>query len=83
MTVPPVPAPPTKASTLPLEGWLVVDGVLTTDSMISGPVVNSCANGLFTWAMTSIIELWWNYVDVEGSDVSVLVKYDCIRYFAL
>ena len=62
---------------------LVVGGVLTTDSMISGPVVNSCANGLFTWAMTSIIELWWNYVDVEGSDVSVLVKYDCIRYFAL
>ena len=47
-TVPPVPAPPTKTSTLPEEGCVDVDGVDVTASMISGPVVSSCASGLFT-----------------------------------
>lgn len=48
VTVPPVPAPAMIASTLPEEGRLGVDGVATTASMISGPVVYSCAKGLFT-----------------------------------
>lgn len=48
VTVPPVPALATRTSTLPLEGCSVVDGVFTTASIISGPVVNSCANGLLT-----------------------------------
>lgn len=46
--VPPVPAPAIKASTLPEEGLVAVDGVASTASMISGPVVNSCAKGLLT-----------------------------------
>lgn len=44
--VPPVPAPATSTSTLPDEGDVEVDGVETTASMISGPVVYSWANGL-------------------------------------
>ena len=49
VTVPPVPAPATSTSTLPEEGFKGVDGVLTTASMISGPVVSSCARGLLTY----------------------------------
>lgn len=44
----PVPAPATKASTFPEEGFAAVDGVATTASIISGPVVSSCAKGLLT-----------------------------------
>ena len=44
--VPPVPAPATRTSTFPEEGLAGVDGVPTTASMISGPVVSSCAKGL-------------------------------------
>jgi hypothetical protein len=39
--VPPVPAPAIKASTFSDEGLDDVDGVETTASMISGPVVSS------------------------------------------
>jgi hypothetical protein len=39
--VPPVPAPATKTSTFLDEGLSGVDGVETTASMISGPVVSS------------------------------------------
>ena len=46
--VPPVPAPATNTSTFPDEGFAGVEGVATTARMISGPVVNSWANGLFT-----------------------------------
>lgn len=48
VTVPPVPAPATKTSTLPVEGCVEVDGVAVTALMISGPVVSSCARGLFS-----------------------------------
>jgi len=41
VTVPPVPAPATNTSTFPDEGRDDVDGVATTSSMISGPVVYS------------------------------------------
>lgn len=41
VTVPPVPAPATKTLTLPEEGREGVDGVDTTASIISGPVVYS------------------------------------------
>lgn len=49
VTVPPVPAPATRTSTLPEEGLADVEGVETTDSMISGPVVSSWASGLLTY----------------------------------
>jgi hypothetical protein len=39
--VPPVPAPITTTSTLPDEGYNSDDGVETTASMISGPVLRS------------------------------------------
>ena len=39
--VPPVPAPPMNASTFIEEGFEVMDGVETTDAIISGPVVYS------------------------------------------
>lgn len=48
MTVPPVPAPAIKASTLPDDGLEDDEGVDTTASIISGPVVYSCARGLLT-----------------------------------
>ena len=41
VTVPPVPAPATITSTFSDEGFEDVDGVETTASMISGPVVYS------------------------------------------
>ena len=41
VTVPPVPAPATITSTFSDEGFEGVDGVETTASMISGPVVYS------------------------------------------
>jgi hypothetical protein len=41
LIVPPVPAPAIKASTFPEEGCDNVDGVATTEAMISGPVVSS------------------------------------------
>lgn len=47
LIVPPVPAPATKASTFMDEGFDEVDGVETTASINSGPVVCSWANGLF------------------------------------
>jgi hypothetical protein len=40
-TVPPVPAPPMKTSTLPDDGRADVEGVDMMASMISGPVDNS------------------------------------------
>jgi len=46
--VPPVPAPATKTSTFPDDGFEDVEGVEITASMISGPVVNSWAKGLLT-----------------------------------
>lgn len=46
VTVPPVPAPAMMASTLPDDGRSAVPGVDTIASMISGPVVSSCASGL-------------------------------------
>jgi len=46
--VPPVPAPAMTASTFSEDGLEEVDGVDTTASMISGPVVYSCARGLLT-----------------------------------
>ena len=45
--VPPVPAPAMKASTFMDDGLDEVDGVEMTASIISGPVVYSCASGLF------------------------------------
>jgi predicted cobalt transporter CbtA len=51
--VPPVPAPAMSTSTLPELGWEVVEGVDLTASIISGPVVNSCAFGLFTYVVFS------------------------------
>lgn len=48
MIVPPVPAPATMTSTLPDEDLEDVEGVDITASMISGPVVYSCARGLLT-----------------------------------
>lgn len=39
--VPPVPAPATRTSTFPEDGLDDVEGVDTTASMISGPVVSS------------------------------------------
>jgi len=39
--VPPVPAPAMNASTFIEEGLVRVDGVETTEAMISGPVVYS------------------------------------------
>jgi len=47
VTVPPVPAPAMKTSTFPEEGRKSVEGVEVTASIISGPVVYSCASGLF------------------------------------
>jgi hypothetical protein len=44
--VPPVPTPVTTTSTFPDDGLDDVEGVDTTASMISGPVVYSCAKGL-------------------------------------
>jgi len=41
LIVPPVPAPANNASTFPDDGCSGVDGVETTASMISGPVVSS------------------------------------------
>ena len=49
MTVPPVPAAAIITSTFPDDGLDDVDGVDTTASIISGPVVNSCAKGLLTF----------------------------------
>lgn len=49
MTVPPVPAPATMTSTLPDEGLDAVEGVETTASIISGPVVHSWASGLLIY----------------------------------
>lgn len=40
-----------KASTLPDEGLVEVEGVETTVSIISGPVVYSCARGLLTFQL--------------------------------
>jgi len=48
VTVPPVPAPAIMTSTFLDEGLDEVEGVDTTASIISGPVVYSCARGLFT-----------------------------------
>ena len=47
--VPPVPALARNTSTFPDEGRNDVDGVVTTSSMISGPVVYSWARGLFAY----------------------------------
>lgn len=52
--VPPVPAPATMTSTLPEEGRVGEDGVATTASIISGPVVYSCAKGLFVYTIEKI-----------------------------
>ena len=49
VTVPPVPAAAIITSTLPDDGLDDVDGVDTIASMISGPVVYSCAKGLLTY----------------------------------
>lgn len=48
MTVPPVPAPATMTSTFSEDGLADVEGVETTASIISGPVVYSWARGLLT-----------------------------------
>jgi hypothetical protein len=49
VTVPPVPAPATMTSTFPEDGVDKVEGVDTIASIISGPVVYSCAKGLLTY----------------------------------
>ena len=54
VTVPPVPAPAMMASTLPDDGRSTVPGVETTASMISGPVVSSCASGLFGYNVNEV-----------------------------
>jgi hypothetical protein len=41
-------------STAPDEGFDEVDGVETTASMISGPVVYSWASGLFTFEISNL-----------------------------
>jgi hypothetical protein len=48
LTVPPVPAPAIRASTFIEDGREVELGVASIAAMISGPVVSSCARGLFT-----------------------------------
>lgn len=54
VTVPPVPAPAMMASTLPDDGRSVVPGVETIASIISGPVVSSCASGLFGYNVNKV-----------------------------
>jgi predicted cobalt transporter CbtA len=63
--VPPVPAPATTTSTRPDEGFAMVDGVETTASMISGPVVSSCTKGLFGCELRVIGK---QGVEIEGAD---------------
>ena len=68
VTVPPVPAPAMMASTLPDDGRSTVPGVDTTASMISGPVVSSCASGLFGYNVNEV-----RYV--SGENLSELQQY--------
>ena len=49
VTVPPVPAPAMRTSSLREDGWDGVDGVDVMADMISGAVVCSCARGLLIW----------------------------------
>lgn len=80
MIVPPVPAPATKASTFMDEGFDEVDGVETTASINSGPVVCSWANGLFGYRLPSEIARVTTSCDTY---IMILVKNDCMRYFTL
>lgn len=57
LTVPPVPAPAMKASTLPEDGRDEVDGVETIAEIISGPVESSCARGLLRLRSTALCEI--------------------------
>lgn len=73
LMVPPVPAPATKTSTFVEEGCVGVDGVDTTASMISGPVVNSCAPGLLTCIGEYTISQWPIKHKLSGADITVLI----------
>lgn len=79
VTVPPVPAPATMTSTFSVEGREDVDGVETTASIISGPVVYSCARGLFTWQIR--ISKKPRRKRKGKTNVAVLVQDDAMRYF--
>jgi len=78
--VPPVPAPATMTSTFSVEGREDVDGVETTASIISGPVVYSCARGLFTWRMQ--LSKKPKRKRKGKTNVAVLVQNDAMRYFS-
>lgn len=78
--VPPVPAPITMASTFSVEGREDVDGVETTASIISGPVVVSCARGLFTWKIQ--LSSKPKRKRKGKTNVAVLVQNDAMRYFS-
>ena len=78
--VPPVPAPITMTSTFSVEGREDVDGVETTASIISGPVVVSCARGLFTWKIQ--LSKKPKRKRKGKTNVAVLVQNDAMRYFS-
>lgn len=78
--VPPVPAPATNTSTFKEDRWPGVEGVETTASMISGPVVYSCARGLLTYAILNPVQVNQNS---KASYVTVLIQDDSMRNFFL
>ena len=78
--VPPVPAPITMTSTFSVEGREDVDGVETTAAIISGPVVCSCARGLFTWKIQ--LSKKPKRKRKGKTNVAVLVQNNAMRYFS-
>lgn len=66
-----------KTSTLPVEGRSFVDGVETTAAMISGPVVSSCAKGLFTYRESKRVS-WQNRKEPY---IAILIQNDAILNF--